>query len=130
MKQISIVVEDREDFLAEITDLMAENNVNIETIEVETVGDSSIVIMTVDKYDLALKKLRDASFNAITEDCLLLKLKDEPGALAKIARKFRDAHINIRGVHIISRDGAVSIVAISVKRTDKALELVKDVLVS
>jgi hypothetical protein len=61
--------------------------------------------MTVDKYDLALKKLRDASFNAITEDSLLIKLKDEPGALAKIVNRFKDANINIRSFHIISRDG-------------------------
>ena len=130
MKQISIVVENRPGILAEVTEIMAKNGINIETIEAETIGGSGIVIMTVDKYDLALKKLRDASFNAITEDSLLIKLKDEPGALAKIAKRFKDANINIRSFHIISRDGDNSIAAISTERTANAIELVKDVLVS
>lgn len=130
MKQISIVVENRSGILAEVTNIMAENGINIENIEAETVGNSGIIIMTVDKYDLALKKLRDASFNAITEDSLLIRLKDEPGALAKIAKEFKDANINIRSFHIISRDGDNSIAAISTERTAKAVELVKDILVS
>ncbi len=109
---------------------MAKNGINIETMQAETIGGSGILIMTVDKYDLALKKLRDASFNAITEDSLLIKLKDEPGALAKIAKRFKDANINIRSFHIISRDGDNSIAAISTERTANAIELVKDVLVS
>ncbi len=130
MKQISIVVKNKPGVLAEISDVMANNAINIEHIEAEASGDIGVIIMTVDKYDLALKKLRDASFNAITEDSLLLKLKDEPGALAKIANRFKDANINIRSFHIISRDGQNSIAAISTKRTKKAKELVKDVLLS
>ena len=131
MKQISIVVDEQPGFpLADITELMATNNINIDSIESETVGDSSVIVMTVNKYDLALRALRDAAYNAITEDCLLIKLKDEPGALAKIARRFKDADLHIRSFHIISRNNDTSIAAISTERTANALELVRDILVS
>lgn len=130
MKQISIVVENKPGILAELTDIMAKNSINIENLDVETAGNYGIIIMSVDRYDLALKKLRDASFKAISEDCLLIKLKDEPGSLAKIAKRFGDADINIRSLHIISRDGNNSIAAISTERTAKAMDLVKDILIS
>ena len=131
MKQISIVIEENIDFpLANITALMAKNDINIDTIESETIGKSGIIVMTVNKYDLALKALRDAAFNAITEDSLLIKLKDEPGALAKIAKKFKDANIAIRSFHIISRNEDTSIAALSTERTAQAMELVQDILVS
>lgn len=131
MKQISIVVEENIGFpLADITALMAENNINIDMIESQTVGGSGVVVMTVNKYDLALKVLRDAAFKAITEDCLLIRLKDEPGALAKIALKFKDAGMAIRSFHIVSRDEDTSIAALSTERSAQAMELVKDILVS
>jgi len=131
MKQISIVVEEQPSFpLADITELMAANNINIDTIESETVGGSSVIVMTVNKYDLALRALRDASFHAITEDCLLIKVKDEPGALARIARRFKDADLHIRSFHIISRNNDTSIAAISTERTESAMKLVQDILVS
>ncbi|MCI5212457.1 MAG: hypothetical protein D3910_27565, partial [Candidatus Electrothrix sp. ATG2] len=126
-----IVVEEQPSFpLADITEIMAANNINIDTIESETVGDSSVIVMTVNKYDLALRALRDASYNAITEDCLLIKVKDEPGALARIARRFKDAEMHIRSFHIISRNNDTSIAAISTERTESAMRLVQDILVS
>ena len=128
MKQISIVSASKPGVLADISDLMAKNNININNIEGETIGNMGILVMSVNKYDLALKVLRNSGFDAISEESLLLKLKDEPGALAKIAKRFKDANINIRGIHIIRRDGDNSVVAVSTERSEDAIKLVKDIL--
>jgi len=130
MKQISIVVKNARGVLATITELMAERNINITDIEAETVGETGVLVMTVDQYDTALQALRDAGFNAISEESLLVRLKDEPGALARVAKRFSAADINIRGIHIINREGGESIAAISTERTDEALKVVEDILVS
>ena len=130
MKQISIVVQNKPGVLAEITELMGEHKINITDIEAETFGETGVVVMSVDQYDAALKILRNASFRAITEDSLLLKLQDEPGALAKIAKRFSEANINIRSIHIVSREGGNSIVAVSTERTEEAMKLVEDILVA
>ena len=89
-----------------------------------------IIMMIVDKYDLALRVLRDSEFNAISEESLLISIKDEPGALAKLAKRFGNANINIRGIHIVHRDGKNSVVAVSTERTEETIELVKDILIS
>ena len=86
--------------------------------------------MTVDQYDIALQALRDTGFNAISEESLLVRLKDEPGALARVAKRFSTADVNIRGIRIISREGGESIAAISTERTDEVLKIVEDILVS
>ena len=132
MEQISIILRSKPGVLAEITEIMSKSKINIDNIQAETVGEYGIIVMKVEKNkcDLALKKLRDASFNAVTEKCLLIKLKDEPGALAKIANKFKDANINIRSLRILGRDGKTSIVAISTERTENAKDLVQDELIS
>jgi len=130
MKQISIIVKNAQGTLATIAELMAERNINITDIEAETVGETGIIVMTVDQYDAALQALRDTGFDAISEESLLVKLKDEPGALARVAKRFSNAGINIRGIRIISREQGESIVAISVKRTEEAIKVIEDILVS
>ena len=130
MKQITIVVKDRPGLLADISETMLEAGVNIESLDAEQIGGSAAIVMTVDKYDAALQALRDTPFKAVSEDAILVKLDDKPGALAMIARRFKDAGINLRSIRTISRDGGKSIVAISAQRTKEAMKLVEDVLIS
>ena len=130
MKQITVITEDHPGIVADITSIMAANNINIETMEAQALGSHGIVIFSVDHYDKALRALRDANYNAFSEDVIIIKLKDEPGALAKIAVRFKEAGINIKSLRIVKRDRENSLVAISMERTDTAMELIKDVLVS
>jgi hypothetical protein len=88
------------------------------------------VIFTVDRYDEALVALRDAGVPAVSEDAIIIRIADEPGALARISRRFHDAEIRLRSVRIIRRDGGHGLVALSTERTERALDLVKDVLIS
>jgi hypothetical protein len=64
----------------------------------------------------------------VTEDAILVRLKNQPGALAHIARRFTDAGIGLRSVRFIQRDDDFALVAISTDRTEAALALVADVL--
>ena len=88
------------------------------------------MIFTVDRYDEALVALRDAGVPAVSEDAIIIRIVDEPGALARISRRFHDAEIRLRSVRIIRRDAGHGLVALSTERTERALELVKDVLIS
>jgi hypothetical protein len=130
MKQITIVVKDRPGLVADISETMLGAGVNIESIAAEQIGGSAAIVMTVDQYDVALRALANTPFKAVSEDAILVKLDDRPGALAMISRRFKDAGINLRSIRTISRDGGKSIVAISAERTKEAMKLVEDVLIS
>ncbi len=126
MKQITIVGEDDPGLLARVSEILAERDINIETLHAETVQDHGIVILTVDRYDEALAALRDAGVDAVSEDAIVIRIEDEPGALARISMRFHEAKIRVRSVRIIRR----GVVALSTERTERALDLVKDVLIS
>ena len=130
MKQITIVAEGDPGLLARISEILAARGINIETLDAETVHDQGIVILTVDRYDEALAALRDAGVPAVSEDAIIIRIPDEPGALAKISRRFHDAEIRLRSVRIIRRREGYGLVALSTERTEKALDLVRDVLIS
>lgn len=130
MKQIIIVTEQRIGVMTEVSEALAAAGINIETIQAETHDNSAVIILTVDQYDKALQVIRNHGMDAVSEDAILLRLKDEPGALAKIARRFSDAGIGIRSIRFIKRDQQFALVAVSTGRTKQALSLVEDVLVA
>ena len=99
-------------------------------LDAETVEEHGVVILTVDRYDEALVALRDAGVPAVSEDAIIIRIADEPGALARISRKFHDAGIRLRSVRIIRRSAGYGLVALSTERTQRSLDLVRDVLVS
>lgn len=131
MKQLSIITGNRLGVVTEITEALAKADINIETLDARLVDNFVIVVMTVDHYDRALQVVHQISkMNIVTEDAILVKLINEPGALAKIARRFTDAGIGLRSIRFIQRDSKFGLVAISTERTEAALNLVSDVLVS
>ena len=61
---------------------------------------------------------------------ILVKLINEPGALAKIARRFTDAGIGLRSIRFVHRDDHFGWSLFCTDRTKETLKLVADVLVS
>jgi hypothetical protein len=53
-----------------------------------------------------------------------------PGALAALARRFRDVGIDLRSVRIIPTSGGQTLAAVATERTAEAVALVKDILVA
>lgn len=130
MKTITVVTDDREGLLADVTSLLAGRDINIENIGAHVVGEMGVIVMAVDRYDLALQVLRDASYDAVTEDAIMVRVKDEPGALAKVAQRFTGSDVSLRSMRIIRRQQGWGLVAISADRMAEAAELVKDLSVS
>lgn len=129
MKEITVVIDNRAGMLADLSEVLAARGVNIESIDGEAAESRGIVRLTVDQYDVALSALRDSGFQAISEDALLIRLKDESGALARAAARFKDANINIRSLRILRREGGFALVTLVTENNEAARDLVGDVLV-
>lgn len=114
--------------LTGISEVLGEEDINIENIDFHTFDNMSACAIAVDKYDRAIELLADASFTVIPEENLVVRLDDVPGALAKIAGRFKDADIQIHRLNVIMRDDNHSIVGITSERLDDARKLVMDEL--
>lgn len=130
MKRITVILENPGRNVADLTEALGARGINIETFDVEGSDQTGVVNLTVDRYDESLAALRDAGFRAISEDALVIRLKDEPGALARVAVRFKNAGIAIRSMHIITRDRDHALATIVSDRQAEARELVRDLIVS
>lgn len=126
MKEIVIVSQNRPGLIADISEALGSRNINIETLDAEGIFGTAVVELTVDRYDEALQALRDRGFDAISEDALVVRLPDEPGALAKVAKRFREQNIGLRSVRILRREQGVALVAIGAERTHQVRKLLED----
>ena len=130
MKQITLVTPAQAGLMADISDHLGQAGINIETLEAFVVRDWDIVQLTVSDYNRALVVLRDHGYNAITEDAVVINVKDQPGALAQVTRRLHAGGVAIRSVRILHRQGGEAMVAISMDRTEEGMRLIEDLLVS
>ena len=124
MNRIIVMARNRVGVIADISRALADKGINIETISAERQAEDGYVTLTTDANDAALRALTQAGFTTVTDDSLLLRLPDEPGALAKVAERFKDAGVNIQSLHIVDRSDDYTIVAISADDRAKAEALV------
>lgn len=120
MERIVIIARDEVGVLSRITGVLAEANINLESINTQVNGDQGTIIISTDDTDRALRVLTGAGYTAVTDDALLIRLKDEAGALARVAQQFSEAGINIQSLHILDRMGGFATVALSTAPADRA----------
>ena len=127
MKQITILSTCNDDLIGEVMVSLAEAEVDIDSITGESVGNQSVVTLAVrDHYGAlaALEKRQD--FQVMSEDSLLVSVKDELGALAKISMCLADKGIVIRSIRFVEREDSYALVAISTDRREEAQKLLKN----
>ena len=119
MERIVIMARDEVGVLSDITSALAAANINLESINTQVNGDQGTIIISTDDTDRALVVLAEAGYPAVTDDAMLVRLKDEAGALALVARRFSDAGINIQSLHILDRKDGFATVALSTSFEDR-----------
>ncbi len=98
--EFSVVLEHRPGALADLTEALAQNAVNITAIHASPCGDEGMVQFITDNPDATIDALRDLDFEYTVRDVLLVSLAHEPGSLARLARALGNAEININAVYM------------------------------
>ncbi len=104
MKELTIVEKDRIGLLADITEILASNNINLDSISVDATRNNQAIIRILTNGFLKAKALLShAGFKVFDSSVLVLTLEDKPGELAKISRSLADDGINILNVFVIEK---------------------------
>ncbi len=126
MKRITVIAENRKGLIAELSELLADNGINILSINAQSEGTSAYLRLRVSPYDQALALLRDVGYQAVSDDVLVLRIPDEPGNLARIARSLADNDVDIRGLTMVQRSESFCIVAVATDNQSLACDILKE----
>lgn len=116
MKQITILHPSGDGVVADIAGHLGAAGINIESLDAFVVHGWDFVQLTVDRYDKALHVLRDAGYDAVTEDADVLCVKDEPGALARVTQQLYEAGVHVQSIRILQRREGVAAVGLVADR--------------
>lgn len=130
MKQITVLTRQDPDEIARVASILGDAGINIEDIDADRIEETGTIVLMVDQLDAALRVLSAANLRAVTQDALVIRLEDKPGALATIAKRLRDAGIDVRSMHILRRDGTQSLVSLVVSDQEAAKAVLDDVMMN
>jgi len=111
--------------LADLAEQLAGAGVDLRAIGGGGIGDSGHVIFKTADDDTARAVLERGAYDFIEGESLLVEVDDQPGGMARVARRLADAGVNIYGHLFIGRWGdqaQFSFVVSDVAAARKALE--------
>lgn len=129
MKALNIIHDDHPGLLAELTTLLERKGFAVQDFAGLSVGDTAVISLTVESSEEAFRLLSDAGYRVIASEHLLVRLEKHPGALAELSRRLAEENVNVRGMHIVSKDENTGIVALETLDHEKARKVLKDILV-
>lgn len=129
MEILTIIEENRPGLLAEITTLLASAGVDVRGIDGDTAGNQAVITLRAEPYRRCHRTLADAGFKVFTADHLLVRIKDQPGALATLSQRLANEQIDIRSIHFIQEIHGECIVALETASPFRASQVLQDILV-
>ena len=93
--QLSVFLENRIGTLAEITDILSKNNINLKAINIAETSDYGIVRIIADDTRLAARILSENDFVVSATPVCIAKVPDVPGGLSKVLSVFNENGISV-----------------------------------
>ena len=126
MNAFIVDLKNRPGELARITEAIAPKGINITGFSGATCGDSGTVVLTTGDEAATRRTLTDAKFTFKETELVVTAIPDQPGSLAKIARKLADAGVNIEAAVPIGMAGTNVHVAFATSDPAKAKSAVSE----
>lgn len=124
IQQLSIFVENKSGRLAEITEALAQSNIDIRAMSVADTSDFGILRLIVDKPEEAVVAFREAGMTVSLTSVIAIGVNDKPGEFAKAVRLLADNGIDVEYIYaFISREKGKAFVILRVNDEDRAIDL-------
>ena len=120
LEQISVFVENRVGAVADITQTLAEAEIDIKALTLADTGDFGVMRLIVDSPKKALAVLKLNETIASLTPVVVSSMGNEPGSLAKIVRSIADAGIILEYIYaFVAREAGTAYAVIRVANADE-----------
>ena len=95
LKQISVFLENKPGTLQQLTDVLAQNNINMRALSLAETSEFGIVRIIVDEISKAAEVLKAEEYIYTVTGVLGVAIPDEPGGLSRVLRVLSGGGVNV-----------------------------------
>lgn len=127
IKQISAFVENKPGRLAQITGILAENNVDMRALSIADTTDFGILRIIVDNPETVAELMRKNNITVSVNEVIAVKLDDKPGALSMLLARFSENDIPVEYLYafVAKENMGGAYVVIRVEDNEKAQHILE-----
>jgi len=123
VEQIAVFLENKSGRLAEITDVLARNGINIRALSVADTADFGILRLIVDKVDEAKGVLRESGFTVGKTNVIAVEVPDRSGGLAEVLKTVEAEGLNVEYMYaFVNKSGENAVLIFRFDDMDRAIE--------
>ncbi|MFH2060306.1 MAG: ACT domain-containing protein [Pseudomonadota bacterium] len=127
VEQLAVFLENKSGRLAEITSILADNNINIRALSVADTADFGILRLIVDKVEDAKRILKDNGFTVGKTTVIAVGVPDRTGGLAGVLKIINDAGLNVEYMYsFVNKRSEDAILIFRFDEVDKAIKALQD----
>src|SRR5690606_35633290 len=126
IKQLSIFLEDKSGRLNEVTNILAQHDINITALSIADASDYGIIRMIVGRPELAQKVLKEQGIAVQLTDVACMVIPNKPGGLHAALQILTDNGINIDYLYAFADGNKASVVIRSASITEAIAVLQKN----
>ena len=109
-KQLSIFLENKSGRLTEVTEVLAEEGINLSALSIAENADFGILRGIVSEPDKAYQALKNRHFAVNVTDVIGISCPNVPGALARVLRFLSDEGVFIEYMYAFAQDSKAHVV--------------------
>lgn len=126
LEQISIFLENKSGRLAEVTDVLAKNDINLRALSLADTADFGIFRLIVNDPQKAQKVLKENGFTIAKNEVVPVVLPDRPGGLAGILQTLEGRNINVEYMYaFVQKSEGNAVLIFRFDDSEKAIEALK-----
>jgi hypothetical protein len=119
--QLSVYLDNRAGVLADLTEYLGAEGINIRALSVAESRDFGVIRMIVPDPSRVAELLGKKGYNLQKVDVLALRVADEPGGLGKALRTLVDENMNVEYLYtFLDKSGGQAVVILRVDNLDFA----------
>jgi len=126
MKEFRICLQTQAGQLAQVTEALAHRGINIETlaaVQATSLVTALGIVVKLEQEEAARTALQGLGLHCDERDLITLKLKNQPGELAKLTKNLAGSHINIESIYFMGTDEGDEVLVLSVDDVTRAKEI-------
>lgn len=124
IKQLSVFAENKPGAVAQITDVLSENSIDMRAMNIADTQDFGILRMIVSDTEKARLALKESRCVVSVTDVVCVEMPDRPGALGSIIKLLAENSVNIEYMYAfiaVSRNHAYVVFRVSDNAKTEAL---------